>query len=100
MRTTYVLLVSLHGSDAFFGSSSRNIRFLNKLVVWEAVDTDNTSVSASGGIGLDETGSGWDVLVVREHLGRLWTVWRFSDGFSDDRAEKACEGKSFHLSKV
>ena len=84
MRTTYVLLVSLHVCDAFVGSGG--VRFLNKLVVWEAVDTDNTSVSASRGIGLDETGSGWDMLVVREHLGRLWTVWRFSDGFSDDCA--------------
>jgi len=62
-----------------------------KLVVWEAVDTSDTSGSASGS--LEESGGGWDVLGIREHLGRLGAVW----GFSDDGAEEACKGKSFHF---
>jgi hypothetical protein len=63
------------------------------LVVWEAVDTSNTSGVASGG--LEETGGSWDVLGVRENLGRLWAVW----GFGNDCSEKASKGESFHFFK-
>ena len=62
-----------------------------ELVVWKAVDTSNTSGVASRG--LEETGSGWDVLGVRENLGRLWAVW----GLGNDRSEEASKGKSFHF---